>query len=45
LSRPEQIDTSQVLPGLMMDLIKEALERSHSEEHGAMTPWLLNQFS
>ncbi len=39
------IETSQVLPGLTMDLIKEALERSHSEEHGAMTRWLLNQFS
>jgi Uma2 family endonuclease len=40
-----QIDTSQVLPGLTMDLIQEALKRSHSEEHGAVTRWLLSQFS
>lgn len=40
-----QIDTSQVLPGLTIDLIQKALERSHSEEHGAVTRWLLNQFS
>ncbi len=40
-----QIDTSQVLPGLTMALVKETLERSRAEEHGAMTRWLLNQFS
>ncbi len=40
-----QINTSQVLPGLTMDLVIETLERSHSEEHGAITRWLLSQFS
>lgn len=40
-----QIDSSQVLPGLTMDVVKEALERSRSEEHGAITRWLLGQFS
>jgi Uma2 family endonuclease len=40
-----QIDTSQVLPGLTMNLVKETLERSCSEEHGAITRWLLSQFS
>lgn len=40
-----QIDTSQVLPGLTMALVKEALERSRSEEHGAITRWLLSQFN
>jgi len=40
-----QIDTSQVLPGLTLALVKEALERSRSEEHGAITRWLLSQFS
>ena len=44
-SGSKQIDTSQVLPGLTMSLVQEALERSHSEEHGAITRWLLSQFS
>ncbi|NEQ23763.1 MAG: Uma2 family endonuclease [Microcoleus sp. SIO2G3] len=44
-SGSRQIDTSQVLPGLTMALIKETLERSRSEEHGAITRWLLSQFS
>jgi Uma2 family endonuclease len=40
-----QIDTSQVLPGLTMALVRETLERSRAEEHGAVTRWLLSQFS
>jgi hypothetical protein len=40
-----QIDTSQVLPGLTMALVRETLELSRAEEHGAVTRWLLNQFS
>jgi Uma2 family endonuclease len=40
-----QIDTSQVLPGLTMAVVKETLERSRSKEHGAITRWLLSQFS
>jgi Uma2 family endonuclease len=40
-----QLDTSQVLPGLTMAVVKETLERSRSEEHGAIARWLLSQFS
>ena len=40
-----QIETSQVLPGLTMALVKETLERSRFEDHGAITRWLLSQFS
>jgi len=40
-----QIYSSQVLPGLTMALVEETLKRSFSEEHGAITRWLLNQFS
>lgn len=40
-----QIDTSQVLPALTITLIQETLERSRSEDHGAITRWLLSQFS
>jgi Uma2 family endonuclease len=39
-----QIDSSQVLPGLTMALVRETLERSRTEEHGAITRWLLSQF-
>jgi Uma2 family endonuclease len=39
-----QIDTSQVLPGLTMALVRETLERSRAEEHGAVTRWLLSEF-
>jgi len=39
-----QIDSSQVLPGLTMALVRETLERSLAEEHGAVTRWLLSQF-
>jgi Uma2 family endonuclease len=44
-SGSRQIGTSQVLPGLTMDLVRETLERSRSEDHGAITRWLLSQFS
>ncbi len=40
-----QIETSQILPGLAITVIQEALERSRSQEHGAITRWLLSQFS
>ncbi|HAG80005.1 MAG TPA: hypothetical protein DCL61_02285 [Cyanobacteria bacterium UBA12227] len=39
------ISISQVLPGLTITLVKEALERSHSQDHGAVTRWILSQFS
>jgi Uma2 family endonuclease len=44
-SGSRQIEISQVLPGLTMALVEEALDRSRSEEHGAITRWLLSQFS
>ncbi len=39
------ISISQVLPGLTITLVKEALERSRCEDHGAVTRWILSQFS
>lgn len=39
------ITTSAVLPGLAMTTIQVALQRSRFEEHGAITRWLLSQFS
>lgn len=39
-----QIRESQVLPGLAIDLIEEALERSQTEEDGAINRWLLQRF-
>jgi Uma2 family endonuclease len=40
-----RIDVSQVLAGLTMALVEETLERSRTQEHGAITRWLLSQFS
>lgn len=37
-----QIQASQVLPGLAILLVETALVRSHSEDDGAITRWLLN---
>jgi hypothetical protein len=37
--------TSQVLPGLTMAFIQETLKRSLTQEHGAVTRWIINQFS
>jgi hypothetical protein len=39
------IQTSQVLPGLTMAFIQETLKRSLTQEHGAVTRWIINQFS
>jgi Uma2 family endonuclease len=39
-----QIRESQVLPGLAMNLIEEALERSQTEDDGAVNRWLLQTF-
>jgi Uma2 family endonuclease len=38
------IQTSQVLPGLTIQFIQDTLKRSLSEDHGAVTRWILNQF-
>jgi len=40
-----QIDASEVLPGLMMATVEEALQRSQTEDDGAVNRWLLRQFS
>jgi len=39
-----EIETSQVLPGLAKTIIQDGLERSRTEEHGAIIRWILNQF-
>jgi Uma2 family endonuclease len=36
-----EIRNSQVLPGLSMTLVEEALQRSHIEDDGAISRWLL----
>ena len=40
-----QIQTSQVLPGLEISLIEEALKRSQTEDDGAISRWLLATIS
>lgn len=38
------IDESQVLPGLAIAIVEEALERSKTEDDGAVSRWLLETF-
>lgn len=38
------IQTSQVLPGLELSIITEALQRLDHEDDGQITRWLINQF-
>ena len=45
LTTGEAISTSYLLPGLAIATIEEALIRSHTEDHGAVTRWLLSIFS
>jgi Uma2 family endonuclease len=40
-----QIQTSQVLSGLSMSVVEEALRRSQTEDDGAVSRWLIQQFS
>lgn len=40
-----QIQDSQVLPGLAMSVVEEALRRSQTEDDGAVSRWLIQQFS
>jgi Uma2 family endonuclease len=40
-----QIQVSTVLPGLSLSLVEEALQRSQTENDGAVNRWLLEQFS
>lgn len=39
-----RIDQSQVLPGLAIALLEEALRRSRQTNHGKVSAWLLSQF-
>ncbi len=43
--RSGEIHESLVLPGLEIALVKEALQRSQTEDDGAITRWLLQRFS
>ncbi|WP_245404928.1 hypothetical protein [Leptolyngbya sp. Cla-17] len=38
-----RIDQSQVLPGLAVALLEEALHRSRQTNHGKVSAWLLSQ--
>ena len=40
-----QIQTSLVLPGLPMEIVEEALQRSQTDDDGAVSRWLIQQFS
>jgi Uma2 family endonuclease len=42
-SGSKSIQSSQVLPGLTVKFIQDTLKRSLSEDHGAVTRWILNQ--
>ncbi len=42
--RSGQIGSSQVLPGLTMAVLEEALRRSETEDDGAINRWLLQKF-
>jgi len=39
-----QIEVSQVLPGLAMNVVEEALRRSQTDDDGAVSQWLLREF-
>ncbi len=41
----KQIQESQVLPGLAMALVEEALKRSQTQEDGEINRWLLQVFN
>ncbi|MCL1464684.1 hypothetical protein [Argonema galeatum] len=43
--RSGEIQESQVLPGLALSLVEEALQRRQTENDGAITRWLLQTFS
>jgi Uma2 family endonuclease len=40
-----EIRESRVLPGLALDLVENALQRSRDEDDGAISRWLLQEFS
>jgi len=39
-----QVDQSQVLPGLQIAVLEEALRRSRQMNHGRVSAWLMSQF-
>lgn len=41
----KQIQESQVLPGLAIAVVEEALQRSQTEEDGEINRWLMKTFS
>jgi Putative restriction endonuclease len=43
--RSGQIRKSKVLPGLLMDVVEEALRRSQTEDDGTVNRWLLQTFT
>jgi Uma2 family endonuclease len=43
--RSGQIWESKVLPGLLMDVVEEALRRSQTEDDGTVNRWLLQTFT
>ncbi len=43
--RSGEIEEFQVLPGLAISLVKSALQRSETEDDGAIARWLLQTFS
>ena len=40
-----RVEVSQVLPGLEMVTVEEALKRGKAEDNGAINRWLIEQFS
>lgn len=43
--RSGEVQVSEVLPGLEMAVVEEALNRSQNEEDGAINRWLIEKFS
>jgi hypothetical protein len=39
-----EIRDSQVLPGLALSVVEEAMQRSQTEDDGALTRWLIQRF-
>jgi hypothetical protein len=43
--RSGEIQESQVLPGLAIAIVEEALQRSQTQDDGEINRWLLQSFS
>jgi hypothetical protein len=44
-SGSQQIQSSQVLPGLAMSTLTDAMSRSQTEDDGSINRWLIQMFS